>query len=58
MLPGGIDIGLRSYLTPDFSAMLDPEVWASAAKPSSILFGTGWGNGCLRQLFARKSGRK
>lgn len=55
MLPGGIDIGLRSYLTPDFSAMLDPEVWASAASQAAFSLALGGGMAAYASYLPEKA---
>jgi len=44
-LPGAIDLGLNSYLTPDFSAIFDAEVWFGAF--SQVAFSLSLGMGIM-----------
>ncbi|MDY6986239.1 MAG: sodium-dependent transporter [Candidatus Thermoplasmatota archaeon] len=44
-LPGAVDIGLNSYLTPDFSAIADAEVWFGAF--SQVAFSLSLGMGIM-----------
>lgn len=41
-LPGAID-GLKYYLTPDFSKLLDPNIWLAAYGQVFFSVGLGWG---------------